>query len=417
MLLRQWRNACAHVGALEMKTLSLAPSPTPLELLAQVPHRAYFSAGVGAFVMLALWWSVALSFAGVIAQPAMLVHGLMMPLGIFPPFMLGFVFTAGPRWLGTQAPKGHLPLAIGQVLGLVLMLGGFTLGGRWPLLGLLVLFAVWWRATWLWFDCLARAPKGDHRHAYFILFAMLVGNVVLLSVMGWVLTGDGRIWLLARNLLLWGWIVPIFLVVSHRMIPFFTQSVVPERALWRPVALLQTWLAACGVLAVSLTAGFTEVAAVTALAMSLATGYTAVQWAGKRLIGACGGNRLLAMLHLSFAWLPVAFLLLALEQMGFAVGTSATHAIGMGFCTTMLVGFVTRVSLGHSGRPLKASNLFWYLYLGLHVAAALRVALALTVAASWLLHVTAALWLLLIVVWATRMLPVYLQPRADGQPG
>lgn len=400
-----------------MRTITIAPPPTPWELLTQVPHRAYFSAGVGAFVLLALWWSVALPIPGMTAQPSMLVHGLMMPLGIFPPFMLGFVFTAGPRWLGVPAPKGHLPLAIGQLSGLALMLIGFSLGGRWPLLGLLVLFVVWWRATWLWSDCIARAPVGDHRHPRFILFAMMIGNVVLLTVMAWVLSGDAGIWHVARNLLLWGWIVPIFLVVSHRMIPFFTQSVIPDRVLWRPVSMLQLWIAGCVVLAVSLSAAYAEIAVLTAVLLSVTTGYTALQWAGKKLRGACAGNRLLAMLHLSFAWLPVAFLFLALEQSGFAVGTAATHAIGMGFCTTMLVGFVTRVSLGHSGRPLQASNLYWSLYLGLHAAAALRVALALLGAAPWMLHATAALWLLLIVLWASRMLPVYLQPRADGQPG
>lgn len=400
-----------------MRTVSVAAPPSAWELLSQVPHRAYFSAGVGAFVLLALWWSVALPFAGLTAQPSVLVHGLMMPLGIFPSFMLGFVFTAGPRWLGTQAPKGHLPLAAGQLAGLALMLLGFMLGGYWPLPGLAVLFVVWWRATWLWFDCIARAPQGDHRHAHCILLAMLAGNLALLAVMAWVLSKDAAFWLLARNLILWGWIAPIFLVVAHRMIPFFTQSVLPERMVWRPVLLLQGWLAGCAALAVTLTAGYAQLAALVALVLSLTTAYTALQWAGKRLRGACGGNRLLAMLHLSFAWLPVAFLLLALEQAGLAIGTAATHAIGMGFCTTMMVGFVTRVSLGHSGRPLQAGNVHWLLYLGLHAVAALRVVAALTGAAPWLLHATAALWLLLIVIWATRMLPFYWQPRADGQPG
>lgn len=400
-----------------MRTLTVAPPPTAWERLAQVPHRAYFGVGVCTFLLLALWWSVALPLQGVTAQPATLVHGLIMPLGIFPPFMLGFVFTAGPRWLGVQAPKGHLPLALGQLAGMAFILLGFHLGGNWPLPGLFLLFAVWWRATWLWSDCIARAPQSDRRHAHYIFAAMLIGNVAMLATMGWILSGDAMLWLVARNLLLWGWILPIFLVVAHRMIPFFTQSVVMERTLWRPIQLLQGWLTGCLVLALSLSLGWWMLAAATALALSFATGAASVQWAGRRLRGACGGNRLLAMLHLSFAWLPVAFFLLALEQLGFGVGSAAVHAFGLGFCSTMLVGFVTRVSLGHSGRALKPSNLHWALYLGLHVAAALRVALAITGAAPWLLHAVAGLWLLLVAVWAASMLPVYWQPRVDGQPG
>jgi uncharacterized protein involved in response to NO len=404
-----------------MRTLTAAAPPTAWERLAQVPHRAYFGVGVCTFLLLALWWSVALPLQGVTAMPATLVHGLMMPLGIFPPFMLGFVFTAGPRWLGVQAPKGHLPLALGQLAGMMLILLGFHLGGNWPLPGLLLLFAVWWRATWLWSDCIARARsannKGDHRHANYIFGAMLIGNVAMLAIMAWILSGDAMVWLVARNLLLWGWILPIFLVVAHRMIPFFTQSVVPERALWRPVQLLQGWLVGCLVLALTLSIGWWLASAATALALAFATAATSVQWAGRRLRGAFGGNRLLAMLHLSFAWLPVAFFLLALEQLGFKVGSAAVHAFGLGFCSTMLVGFVTRVSLGHSGRALKPSNLHWVLYLGLHAAAALRVVLAIVGGASFLLHAVAGLWLLLVVTWAVSMLPLYWQPRADGQPG
>lgn len=405
-----------------MGVLTVAPPPTAWQRVAQVPHRAYFSAGVAAFMLLALWWSVALPLASVTAQPSVLVHGLMMPLGIFPPFMLGFVFTAGPRWLGTAAPKGHLPLALGQVAGLLLTLLGFSLGGHWPLFGLFTLLIVWWWATWLWVCCISTAPAGDQRHARSILGAMLAGNVALLATIGWVLSGDAGFWLLARNLILWGWIVPIFLVVAHRMIPFFTQSVVPQRDIWRPVSMLYAGLGSCALLVFAALLGLPELAAVTALTAALGSAYVAWNWAGRpglRLSGACGGNRLLAMLHLSFAWLPLGFFLQALESAGLAVGTAATHAIGMGFCTTMMVGFVTRVTLGHGGLPLKASDLHWRLYLGLHGVALLRVLLALAggLLPAFLLHATAALWLLLIVAWAVHVLPLYWKPRADGQPG
>lgn len=404
-----------------MRTLTAVPPPTVWQRFAQVPHRAYFCAGVCSLLLLAAWWSLALplafTYAGVSAPPAMLVHGVMMPLGIFPPFMLGFVFTAGPRWLGTAAPKGHLPLALGQVGGVLLALLGFYFGGRWPLPGIGVLLLVWWRATWLWFECIVSAPPGDKQHAYSILVAMLTGNVALLATAAWAVSGDATLWLVARNLILWGWILPIFLVVAHRMIPFFTQSVVPQRKPWRPQAMLQSWLFGCAALVVLQSLAWAAAAAAVALLLAIATGYAALQWAGCRLRGACGGNRLLAMLHLSFAWLPVAFLLLAFEQAGFGGGSAAVHAFGLGFCATMLVGFVTRVTLGHSGRPLQPSAWVWRLYLGLHAVALLRVGVALGGGAPALLHALAAIWLMLIAAWAARMLPAYWRPRADGQPG
>jgi hypothetical protein len=40
---------------------------------------------------------------------------------------------------------------------------------------------------------------------------------------------------------------------------------------------------------------------------------------------------------------------------------------------TMLIGFVSRVSFGHSGRPLQAPDWLWLVYWSAHFAAALRV--------------------------------------------
>jgi uncharacterized protein involved in response to NO len=400
-----------------LRMLTAVPPPTPWERLIQVPHRAYFSAGVLAFFLLALWWCVALPLAGLTWQPPTLVHGLMMPLGIFPPFMLGFVFTAGPKWLGTEAPSGHLPLAVAQVVGLFAALIGFALGGRWPLIGLFILFIVWWRATGLWANCVGAAPPGSHGHARCILAAMLAGNVAMLAVIGWVLSGDGMFWLVARNLILWAWIVPIFIIVSHRMIPFFTQSVVPDRKIWRPMTVLYGWLGCCAMLVVASTIDEKPLALAAGVGLTLSTAYVLLQWSGMKLRGACGGNRLLAMLYVSFTWLPIAFLLHVLESAGVPVGAAAAHALGMGFCTTMMVGFVTRVTLGHGGRALQASIPQWYLYLGLHAMAALRVLLAILGGPALWLHLAATAWLLLIAAWSMQMLPLYWKPRADGKPG
>ncbi|MDE2600546.1 MAG: NnrS family protein [Rhodocyclaceae bacterium] len=404
--------------------MSAANNSSAWQRFAQVPHRAYFAIGVLGVLMLSLWWSLALPLAGMTTQPSMLVHGLMMPLGIFPPFMLGFVFTAGPRWLSAPAPRGHLPLAVGQLAGLLLALLGFALGGRWPLIGLLMLFVVWWRATGLWAACIDCAPRGDQRHSRLILCAMVIGNVGILATGGWVLSGDHTFWLLARNLILWGWIVPIFLTVAHRMVPFFTQSIVPQRMIWRPMPLLYGWLCGCLLLALAGSASLPWLSAIVAAGMCAAFAYTSWRWAGRPgfdlrgfWVRAFGGNRLLAMLHLSFAWLSVAMLLLALDSVGVRVGTAATHAVGLGFCGTMLVGFVTRVSMGHSGRPLQASDTHWRVYLGLHAVAVARVVLAIVDGPAVALQVVAVAWVLLMVVWASQMLPVYWRPRADGQAG
>lgn len=196
------------------------------------------------------------------------------------------------------------------------------------------------------------------------------------------------------------------------MLPFFTQSTIGIPA-WRPAWLLHAWLGGCTLIAIGQIGNLLPLTAAAAAGMAGLITYTSLRWG----VRASLQNRLLAMLHLSFAWLPIAFALFAIDAAGRPLGSAPMHALGLGFCCTMLVGFVTCVTLGHSSRPLQANNTYWDFYLALHGVAMARVAAALGGAATTVLSATAAVWLLLMLVWAARVLPVYWLARVDGQAG
>src|SRR6185312_9049005 len=68
---------------------------------------------------------------------------------------------------------------------------------------------------------------------------------------------------------------------------------------------------------------------------------------------------LLGVLHIAFTWLPVAFVLFCVQDLALAIrgeqvlGPAPLHALAIGFFGSMLVAMVTRVTHGHSGRPLQ----------------------------------------------------------------
>lgn len=261
--------------------------------------------------------------------------------------------------------------------------------------------------------CLRSAEAEDARHGWRLFYAQLGGATAMGATLAWVMSGDGRFWVAATTLALWGFLLPVFLTVSHRMLPFFTQSALPFVKSWRPYALLNGWLVACAAIVCLTLAGFSAVGGGAALALAMSLAYTSVRWGLHKSFA----NRLLAMLHLSFAWLAPTLLLQGLGMLGVNVGAAPAHALGLGFCGTMMVGFVTRVTLGHSGRPLQADTGFWAIYLALHTVALLRVTLALAGASPRWLPFISLLWLALMLVWAARVLPIYWRPRADGKPG
>jgi uncharacterized protein involved in response to NO len=89
---------------------AIVDGPRPATLLAGVPHRLFFLAGVAALALDAAWWAWTIcARAGAVPPPPVAVlptalHAFVMLYGFAPFFMFGFLFTAGPRWLGVAPP-------------------------------------------------------------------------------------------------------------------------------------------------------------------------------------------------------------------------------------------------------------------------------------------------------------------------
>jgi len=396
----------------------------PFALL-RAPHRLAFLAGIVAALVLLAGWSAELiarhSGATLSATvPALFAHGFLMLYGIFPLFMCGFIFTAGPKWLDVPppAPPIYLGVPVAMLSGLIVWTAGLSLGISWLLVGLALYSAGFAGLAYNFARSLLLSRAANRRHACAVSGAFLLGLAGLAAAWLWLLDNDYRAWTLMRDLALWGFLLPVFLTVCHRMLPFFSANVIVGYQVWRPWGLLYAMLA--GSLAHGLASQLQLPSWPLDALLCLLFGYTSWRW---RLLASLKVH-LLAMLHLAFAWLTVGFALYtlqgALAARGiYTLGFAPLHAITVGFFLTMLISFVSRVSLGHSGRPLTASPLLWRLYLSAHSLALLRVA-ADIVPAGWhqALYLLAALsWLAAMSGWGISLLPSYWRPRSDGKPG
>ena len=126
--------------------------------------------------------------------------------------------------------------------------------------------------------------------------------------------------------------------------------------------------------------------------------------------------RLLAMLHVGFVWMGLAFLLELHPDPLLSV-----HALGIGCLGSLVLAMVTRVSCGHGGRALVADRIVWSLFCLLQLATLLRIAATLPVwpagALPWLLLASASVWLITMGVWGGRLARWYGRLRPDGRPG
>ncbi|WP_310649436.1 NnrS family protein [Thermomonas sp. S9] len=121
--------------------------------------------------------------------------------------------------------------------------------------------------------------------------------------------------------------------------------------------------------------------------------------------------------------LPLAFALYALQSALLAadgvyiLGRGPAHALFIGFFGSLLVAMVTRVTQGHSGRPLAMPAAGWFAFALLQLVALVRIAAEIAPDTYAWQAIAAAGWLLAFLPWVLRSLAIYLRPRADGRPG
>jgi uncharacterized protein involved in response to NO len=403
--------------------------------LLAAPHRLAFFMAMLVLVASALWWALvqfervsgALGLGWEISPSV--VHSTLMIFGFMPLFFTGFLFTGVPRWLGV-----HPPAARELLVPLMLMAGGWL---AWPIAShfsaaaaiaaLALPIAGLVRITWRFWRLIRASREPDRVHATAVGIGLGLGCASLCGVLASVLADTPSIARAFAYTGLWGFIVVVYVSIAHRMIPFFTSNALPMVRAWRPFWVL--WLL-LSLAAFEAAAPWVELATdepvwhgirgafqvcVAGIVIWLALAWGLVQSLKVRLV---------AMLHIGFSWLGVSLILSGVSHLVQALTGQAwmplagLHALTIGCLGSLMLAMVTRVSCGHSGRPLVADNLVWALFLALQVATALRIAAAAPTGAALLLTLAAAvLWAGLLAVWGLRYGSWYGRARADGRPG
>ncbi len=395
------------------------------------PHRVMFLGGAVQLVLAMLYWGWLLvpRYQPLWSLPAhplpdYFIHAWLMLVMVFPYFMFGFLMTTYPRWMnGPLVSRGtYLRAFFLLAAGSLLYYPSVLAGGGWLAASLLLVLAGWVTA-WLGLWRVFRASGSDNRRYERHLNGALGISILLQAVVILVVVAANPVWL--RPLVhaaLWLYLLPVLFVVAHRMVPFFTSCVLSDYSLFAPGWSLWLFWA----LAISHWLGTVlPHAALVALADGALTLLLALhlwRWQVWRVFG----DRLLAVLFLAWGGFLAGVLLSSVEHVlvavrgGVATGTGALHLMAIGFVGALVLGMVSRVTLGHSGRALVLDRLAWSCFVGLQAVAVIRY-LAETgdgrLFGMPLNLVALAGWLLCVLPWVARYAPRYWRPRVDGNPG
>ncbi len=397
---------------------------------AAAPHRMMFFGGAVGLNLAIAWWLIllagrsgALSSLFVVAAPG-LIHAWLLIFGAFPFFVLGFLMTALPRWVAAPPLSPRAYQSVGFVLytGFLITLFSSSFSSAASITGMALTAIGLLMGLMSLFQALARADRS------ILPAGALVSGFLFLGWVGSLLTAFGAfldhpgLWRAGLQLGVWGFLVPLVFLVAHRVLPVFAANAIPGYPIWRtswgpPLAGLLC-LAHGGLLIV----GKEGWLLATALPLALIALYHWLMWRPWQT----RSDPLLWTAFAALLWLPLASGLYAWEAAahGFGLttflGQAPLHAATVGLLASMVLVMATRVSRGHSGRPLQMDRMELMAFLSLQLAALLRVVADIPMAGahrSELLVAAATLWLVAFLPWGWRYGRIYWLPRADGAPG
>lgn len=366
-------------------------------------------------------------FAVVLAWMAFLFGGLALPVGWSPlhwhshemlfgftaAAIAGFILTAVSNWTGAPPVQG------GELSLLVI---------AW-LAGRMVVWFAGYLPLWLvalvdmvFLPALASVllkiliRHGNRRNLPLGGIIVLLAAANLMMHIGFM--SGAIVWLQHGELLAMNLVALIMVVIGGRIIPLFSANWFRNHQLPVVIAVRPLLDRAC----IVLTALLIPAAWVGNIALTGALALGAATFNGWRLYGWKGWHTwrepLLWVLHLGYAWIVVALFLKGLSAFALTPPASWQHALGAGAMGTLILGVMTRVALGHTGRPLKLPSFAWLIYIGITLAALCRVGAAL----GWFdyrlgVMFAAVGWCFAFSLFAAIYWPILSRPRVDGRPG
>ena len=374
----------------------------------------FFGGALWAVVALAIWLC---SLAGALDLPSrfdpLAWHRHEMLFGFVGAVVGGFLLTAIPNWTG-RLPIAGAPLAALFGLWAAARVALLFSGSAGPALaaaldiGFYVVLA----------GVAAREVlAAKNRNLPIVLLVLLFGAANAadhVAAAGWI--ADPDVGIRAAISL----VVLMISLIGGRIVPSFTRNWLAkqgskDRLPGQPGRFDLGVIAATGVALLSwVLAPASMLAGALLVGAGLLQLFRLARWGGLR----ARRDPLVLIIHVGYFWVPVGLLLLGVTLLGGPVQKStAIHALTAGAMGTMILAVMTRATLGHTGRDLKADGATVLIYALVTAGALVRVAAPL----GWVdytlgMRLAGLGWggafLGFVVVYG----PILFSPRAGEQP-
>ena len=392
------------------------------EKFSSQPHQPFFSNGIIFLILFIAALFLHYSNTVLLEVPLHTFHVYAMIFVVFIQFFLGFLFVVFPRFL-MQAeiePKVYMQQFMFYFVGTVLFFISIFTSLALSMLASFILFVAQLMSFKLLYSIHKKSLMKDKNDTKWVLISYAVGLVAhFLFILSFI--GFEHELLVKKVALNTGFYLFIFLVIftiSQRMVPFFTSVKYQGYVINKSKALMEIVFALLTLKVIILTFESPALNLIADIPLLFVFTKELIKWK----LPFTKLPPIMWVLFLSLYWIPVGFGFSVLESIAFIISggelvfeKSVVHIFAIGYFTTILVGFGTRVVLGHSGRTPTADKIttFMFLFIQLIVISRLFAAYSINLNLDYVfwINLSAVLFIVAFVAWSIKYLGILLEGK------
>lgn len=343
------------------------------------PHQPFFTSGM---IFLILFMSLLFgAYSHKLSLQVSVVdfHVYPMLFIIFAQFFLGFLFVVFPKFLmqAELSPQMYMPLFWTYLTGsLLFFVGLFTLSFV-QTSGMFIVLIAQILSFYKLFLIQKKSLMKNKNDTLWILIAFASGIIshILFFILSIVPNLTPVLQVVATNVGFYLFLFALIFTISQRMVPQFTGFKIKEYAINKTPYLVEIvyGLLSAKVCSVIFDHPLSNLLIDTALLIL----FTRELWRWKLPLFKVPA--IIWILYLALLWIPIGFFFSTLIDLSilfwgqtFMVEKVVIHTFALGYFTTILIGFGTRVVLGHSGRTPNADKIAIALFIFLQLIVLIR---------------------------------------------
>jgi len=385
------------------------------------PHQVFFT-NATLFLLLFIL-ALFLNYSNVITLkvPLQVFHAYALIYIVFIQFFLGFLFVVFPKFLlqADISSNVYMKQAILYFIGTTLFFISIFTSEILNIFAAFFLFCIQLVSFKLLYNIHIKSTMKDKKDTKWILISFAFGLFFNLIFICSFIQSDilQELRQLSINSGFYLFIFMLIFSVAQRMVPFFSSAKIPGYKINKSKYLLESVFILLVLKVLILTFLTTPYNLIVDVALFIVFTREFIKWK----ISIRKVSAIMWVLYLSLYWIPIGFFLSSIESILYLYDSSIVfeksiiHVFALGYFCTILLGFGTRVTLGHSGAVPTANNFTIILYLAFQVVVLLRLftSYSINFAFDYLffINLSAISFLLLFILWSSKYIVILLKGK------